>query len=48
MASGASVWRAYCFLEESKEGRTAFYEQQGKKKYSCFILHLTSCKKINM
>jgi hypothetical protein len=36
MVSGASVWRAYCFLEESKEGRTAFYEQQGKKKLLLF------------
>jgi len=27
MISGASVWRADCFLEESQEGRTSVYEQ---------------------
>lgn len=30
MVLGASLWRADCFLEESTEGRIAFYEQQGK------------------
>lgn len=33
MVSGASIWRADYFLEESPKGRTAFHEQQGKKSY---------------
>lgn len=37
MVLGASLRRAYCFLEESKEGRIAFYEQQGNKYCSYFI-----------
>lgn len=29
MVSGAFVWRAGCFVEERKEGRASFYEQEG-------------------
>lgn len=29
MVSGAFVWRADSFMEERKEGRASFYEQQG-------------------
>ena len=42
--SGAPVWRAGHFLEKRKKGRTAFREQQGrkkeKKKKSSFLNHV--------